>query len=163
MISRNLPVDIKIVTPVKIWCLVGMSRWENLLYTRVIIRVNTIVIHIHTRAILPRYEGSWMVYRPKWYRKQKCHHIPIPYWYQEMWNPHYRYPNGTIKQRQYQTNTGCKQFVNCRQFFLQYCTCYPQCSFQIAIHEDEKIATATTLPLIPHIVVFKELKFEWTP
>ena len=27
--------------------------------------------HIDTRVILPRYEGSFMVYRPKWNRKQK--------------------------------------------------------------------------------------------
>ena len=163
MISRNLPVRIKIVAPVKYWCLVGITRWQNLLYTWVIIWVNTILIHIHTRAILPRYEGSCMVYRPKWYRKQKCRHIPIPYWYQEMWNSHYRNPNGIIKKRQYQTNTGCKQLVNCWQKLLQYCNCYPQCSSQIAIHEDEKIATATTLPFIPHIVVFKGIEIWVNP
>ena len=35
------------------------------LYTRVIIWVNTILNHIDTRGVLPRYEGSCMVYRPE--------------------------------------------------------------------------------------------------
>jgi hypothetical protein len=39
---------------------------------------------------------AWYI-DPNGIPKQKCHHIPIPYWYQEMWNPHYRYPNGIIK------------------------------------------------------------------
>ena len=40
--------------------------------------------------------------RPQWYRKLKYTQIPIPYWYQKMWNPHY--PNGTRK-RNHQSNT----------------------------------------------------------
>ena len=51
------------------------------LYSQVIIWVDTILEHIDTWVILPRYEGSWMVYRPKWYRKQK--YCDIPYWYQK--------------------------------------------------------------------------------
>ena len=47
------------------------------LYTRVIFWVNTILNHIDTRAILPRYEGSCLVFRPKWGRKQKYSQIPI--------------------------------------------------------------------------------------
>jgi hypothetical protein len=35
------------------------------MYTRVIIWVNTILGHINTRTILPRYKGSCIVYRPK--------------------------------------------------------------------------------------------------
>ena len=38
-----------------------------------------------------------MVNRPKWYRIQKFHQIPRPYWYQKMWNPHYRYPEDIKK------------------------------------------------------------------
>ena len=41
----------------------GMSRYENLLCTGVIIRVNTTLDHIDARASLPMYEGSCMVYR----------------------------------------------------------------------------------------------------
>jgi hypothetical protein len=41
------------------------------LYTQAIIWVHTIPTHIDTREILPRYEDSWMVYRPEWYRKAK--------------------------------------------------------------------------------------------
>ena len=53
------------------------------LYIRLIIRVNTILNHIDTRVILPRYESS------SWYIEQNdmenkiTHEIPIPYWYQK--------------------------------------------------------------------------------
>jgi hypothetical protein len=35
------------------------------LYTRDIIWINTTLDHIDTRGVLPRYEGSCMVYRPE--------------------------------------------------------------------------------------------------
>ena len=81
-----------------------MARVRESLYTQANIRINTILNNIDTRTILPRCKGSCMVYIPKWYRKPKYHQIPITYWYQNMWNPHYRYPNG-IKKRRYQSNT----------------------------------------------------------
>jgi len=37
------------------------------LYTHVILWVYSILNHMDTRAILPRYEGSCMVYRHEWY------------------------------------------------------------------------------------------------
>ena len=45
----------------------GYVKVRDSLYTRVIICVNTIVNHIDTRVVLPRYESSCMVYRPEWY------------------------------------------------------------------------------------------------
>ena len=62
------------------------------LYTLVVIWVNTILNHIDTRVILPSYEGPCMVYRPKWYQKQRYSRTSIPYSYPKMWNPHSRYP-----------------------------------------------------------------------
>ena len=105
MVLKNLPVGIKIVSPVKYSYLVGMSRWESL-YT-IFIWVNTNLNHIDTRAIWPRYGSSCMVYRPKWHQKQ-YRQTPIPYWYQKRWNPFKRYPNG-MEKRQYQTSTGSTQ------------------------------------------------------
>ena len=46
-------------------------------HTRVNFWVNTIVNHIDTMAFLPRYEGSCLVYKPKWGRKQNHAQIPI--------------------------------------------------------------------------------------
>ena len=37
------------------------------LYTQVIVWVNTILNDDDTRAILPRYKGTCMVYEPEWY------------------------------------------------------------------------------------------------
>lgn len=54
------------------------SKGEKIFYTRVIIWVNAILIHSDSRVILARYEGSSMVYRPEWYRKQKYGHMPTP-------------------------------------------------------------------------------------
>ena len=70
------------------------------LYTRVINWVDTILYHIDTRMISPRYEGSCMVHWPKWYQKQKHSHAPNHIDIKKMQDPHYRYPNG-IKKRQH--------------------------------------------------------------
>ena len=59
----------------------GCFKVGESFYTQVIVWVNTILNHIDTRTILTKYEGSCMVYRPKWYRIQKYHQIPISYWY----------------------------------------------------------------------------------
>ena len=64
-----------------------------------IIWVNTSLNHVDTRTILPRYEGSCMVYIPEWYRKQKCHQLSIPYQYKKMRNPHHRYSSAGIPPR----------------------------------------------------------------
>jgi len=45
----------------------GYVKARESLYTRVIIWVDTILYHMDTRAILPRYEGSCVVYRLEWY------------------------------------------------------------------------------------------------
>ena len=56
---------------------VGYVKARESLYTRVIIWVDTILYHINTRAILPRYEGSCMLYRPEWYWKQNYHTLLV--------------------------------------------------------------------------------------
>lgn len=45
----------------------GYFEVRESLYTHIILWVHSILNHIDTRAILPRYEGSRMVYRLKWY------------------------------------------------------------------------------------------------
>ena len=84
----------------------GNLTTRESLYARVSIGVGITLNHIGTRVILSRYEGSCMLYRPEWYpKKKKTFHIPISCGYQKLWNPHYRYPNGT-KRRRYWTNIG---------------------------------------------------------
>ena len=61
----------------------GYVKVRESLYTRVIIWVITILNHIDTRKIVHTYEGSCMVYGPKWHRKFFYHQILIPYWYQK--------------------------------------------------------------------------------
>ena len=83
----------------------GHVKVRESLSTQVIIWVNTILNHIDTRAVLPRYAGSRMKYRARWYWKQKY--------------VNYSYPTGLkkceiliidtlngIKNRQYQFITG---------------------------------------------------------
>ena len=60
--NKNLPVGIKIVISIQYGYL---KEGESLYATRAIIWMITILNHIDTRAALPRYEGSCMVYRPK--------------------------------------------------------------------------------------------------
>ena len=48
----------------------GYVKVRETLSTQVFIWVNTILNHIDTRAILPRCEGSCMVYRPEWYQNK---------------------------------------------------------------------------------------------
>ena len=48
------------------------------LHTRVLIWVKTILNHVGTRAILPNYEGSCMVYRPEWYENTNTVYNPFP-------------------------------------------------------------------------------------
>ena len=71
-----------------------MLRWENLCVPELWFGSTPFYSILIPRAIFPKYEGSCMVYRPKWYREKKYHQIPIAYWYQKIWNPHYRYLNG---------------------------------------------------------------------
>ena len=83
----------------------GYLKVREYLYTRVTIWVNAISNHIDTKAFLPRCQGSYMVYRPKWYWKQtmqsnhpyptgikKCKtSLSIPKWYQKqiIWVQHW--------------------------------------------------------------------------
>ena len=61
------------------------------LYTRVIIWINTTLNHIDARGILPRYEGSCMLYRPEYIESKNI----------------IKYPYATgIKKRQHQIKTG---------------------------------------------------------
>ena len=110
MVSENLLANIKIPILVKYWYLVGILRWENLCVPDLLFR-SILLNHVHTRMISPRYKGSCMVYRPKWYWKCKYHpSLGILYWYQEMWNPQYGYPIGIQKrlvQHQYQPLETC--------------------------------------------------------
>ena len=55
----------------------GCVKVTGSLYTRVLIRVKTILNHIDTRAFSPRYEGSCMVYRPEGYHSTNT--IQSPY------------------------------------------------------------------------------------
>lgn len=54
----------------------GYIKMTEALYTQLIIQVDTILNHIDTKTILPKYEGPLMVYGPKWYDvKQKIFSI----------------------------------------------------------------------------------------
>ena len=53
MVSKNLPVDIKILIPVKFLVFSEYVKMRESFSTRVIIWVNTILNHIDTRAVLP--------------------------------------------------------------------------------------------------------------
>ena len=50
---------------------IGYNTVRESLYMQVWVNIILDLHHIDTRAILPRYEGSFMVYRPNWYPKQK--------------------------------------------------------------------------------------------
>ena len=79
MVSKNLPVGIKIVIPVKHSYLKEYVKVRESLYICVVIWVNTILNHTDTGSLLPRYVGSCVVYRPERYWKQKYRPISIPY------------------------------------------------------------------------------------
>jgi len=55
----------------QILVLSGYVNVRGSLYTQVIIWVSTILYHIDTRLILPRYDSSCMIYTPKWNRRKK--------------------------------------------------------------------------------------------
>ena len=93
----------KFVTPVKYWYLVGMSRWENLRVPELWFGSISFYNISIPRAMCLSRKVSYMVYRPKWYQEKKYHQIPIAYWYQKIWNPHYRYLNGIQNIRIYNT------------------------------------------------------------
>ena len=61
VLSKNLPVDTKIVKSSQILLFGGYVKVKESFYTRVIIWVITILNHIDTTAILPRYEDSCLV------------------------------------------------------------------------------------------------------
>ena len=49
----------------------GYIKIRESLYTWVIFWINIILEHVETRVIIPRFEDSCMVYRPKWCQKKK--------------------------------------------------------------------------------------------
>ena len=88
----------KIVIPIKYWYLMGMSRCENLCLPQLLFGSNTILIHINTSIVLSRYESFCRIYiDPDGIENKKKSPIPTPYWYQKVWYPHYRCPNGIRK------------------------------------------------------------------
>jgi hypothetical protein len=76
---KNLPIGTKIVMS-QILIFGGYLKVSKSLYTQDIIWVNTMLIlgyePRYDTTILPRYEGPFMICRPKWYRKQKHPQIP---------------------------------------------------------------------------------------
>ena len=78
-------MGIEIVIPIKYWYLVGghVKVRENLCISKLLLFGNTILNHMHIRAVLLRYGGSCMVYRPKCCQKWKSRQTPIRYCYQK--------------------------------------------------------------------------------
>lgn len=62
----------------------GHVKLRKSFCTRVNIWVSTILNHINTGMVLPRYEGSCMVYRPECYQEQNYRQVQIPYLYRKM-------------------------------------------------------------------------------
>jgi hypothetical protein len=91
--SKNLT---KIVIPIKYWNLVGRYRWENLPIRDLLLGAYH-SNHIDIRGISARYKGTCMDIYSNAIEKQKYPQISISYWYQKIWNPHYTYPSGMIK------------------------------------------------------------------
>lgn len=48
----------------------GYVKVPKSLHAWDVIAVNTVLNHIDIGVVLPRYEGSYMVYRPEWYGKR---------------------------------------------------------------------------------------------
>lgn len=89
----------------KYWYLMCTSRWENICIHKLLFES---MIQFQTILILGQLQVGLKVltwHKPKWYWKQEYRQIPIPYWHQIMWNPHYRHLSG-IKNRCYQSNNG---------------------------------------------------------
>ena len=63
--KKNLPMGLKNYSTSQILISGGHVKGIESLYTQVIIWVNSILNHIDSKAVLPRYEGSCMMYRPK--------------------------------------------------------------------------------------------------
>ena len=72
MVSKNLPMNIKIVLPIKYICIYiyMMDISGESLHTWVIIRITILPNLINTRTNLSRNEDSCIVWdKPKWYQK----------------------------------------------------------------------------------------------
>ena len=93
----------------------GYVKVRKYFYTQVIIWVNTIL----TILILGWFYRSMRILAwyidPNGIKNTKYREIPIPYWYQIIWNPHDRYPKDITK-RQYQTNTGTNVHSLCGSY-----------------------------------------------
>lgn len=77
---------------------VGYAKVGESLYPWVVIWVNTILNHVHTRVIPWHCYPCMKVFA--WYidmngiQKTKIHQIPIPSWWQQIWMSCYRHPCG---------------------------------------------------------------------
>ena len=71
MVLKNLITGIEIVILVNYQYLVDISRWESLCVPKMLFGFHAILNRIDTRVITPKYEGSCMVYKFEWDRKQK--------------------------------------------------------------------------------------------
>ena len=113
MVSKNLPVGIKIVIPIKYWYVVGMSMWENLGIPELLFGSKPFLDHIDMSPVLPKCDDSWTVYRHEWYAKQKYCQISMSCWDKNLWNPRHRYQM-VSKKISYQSNTGLypSQIIN---------------------------------------------------
>ena len=76
MVSQNLPLGIK-SSASQILIFGAYVKVRESLYTQVIIWINTTLNHIDARGILPRYEGSCMLYRPEYIENKNI--IKYPY------------------------------------------------------------------------------------
>jgi len=74
--SNNLAMGITLLCQL-IMLFGGYVKVRDRLFFQVIKCINTILNHINTKQLLPRYEGSCVVFTPKWYRSTNT--IKYPY------------------------------------------------------------------------------------
>ena len=76
--SKNLPMSIKILILVKYWYLLGMSRSENLCIPELLFGSIPFYTVSILKTILPKYEGSGLVYSHAWYWIKTTVKYPYP-------------------------------------------------------------------------------------
>ena len=78
----------------------GHVKVNPFLYTQLIIWIDTILNHIDTKTIFPKYESYFFVYIPEWYEINMVfiNHILRVH---NLWNPYYKYQ--LVYKKQYQT------------------------------------------------------------
>ena len=105
MVSKNLPVGIKICNTCQIWLFGGCVKARESLYAWVIMWFNTILKHIDSRRFCLSMKVLVWYIDPNGIENKSTVKSPYPTGIKKMWNPHYRYSNG-IEKRRYQTNIG---------------------------------------------------------